>query len=227
MCCTISNGKYCNIAKVNHETWKRNIRKSSVATTQKSHCNIQKSSIATSKKPLQHGETMKNSKGMGSAPTLAHHLRAHRRKRAYQTSSHHCVPQIQRKRRRRRRTGAQIYGGRRRRRMMRGARIQRITHLPRRSRRCRPLSPVGSHGGRRWREGAAAATCASPASVLRRLRRTACITEVGEGEIERRQRPVWRGSNWVRKEYGDEWTSGESKWGEEMCVSVRMGNRDK
>jgi hypothetical protein len=34
--------------------------KSSVATTQESHCNIQKSTIATSKKPLQHGETMKN-----------------------------------------------------------------------------------------------------------------------------------------------------------------------
>jgi hypothetical protein len=35
-----------------------NIRKSSVATTQKSHCNILKSSGATSlKNPLQHGET--------------------------------------------------------------------------------------------------------------------------------------------------------------------------
>jgi hypothetical protein len=46
-------------------------------------------------------------------------------------------------------------------------------------------------------------TCAGVASVLRRLQRTARITAVGEGGIERRQRLVWRGNNWVRKEHGE------------------------
>jgi hypothetical protein len=46
------------------------IRKTSFATTQKSHCNIQKSSIATSKKPIatwrKQQKGVRNSKEMDS-----------------------------------------------------------------------------------------------------------------------------------------------------------------
>jgi len=67
---------------------RKKFEKSFIATTQKSHCNIEKSSIATSKKTIatrrnKWKRTCKNNKGMGSALTLVHHLRAYQRKEEF------------------------------------------------------------------------------------------------------------------------------------------------